>query len=290
MAPKIEAAVSKQARLRCEFSPEPLWLDVDVAQLRQVVMNLVVNASEAIGDREGAIVLRTEAAVCGDGELRDSVFDTPIPGGRYGRLEVSDTGCGMDEETAERVFDPFFTTKFLGRGLGLPAVQGIVHGHRGALRITTRPGAGTTVSVLFPLSDQPTSRAEEKSESGERRFGGTVLLVDDEEFVRDVGERMLRQAGFDVLVAKDGREAVELFTRQAAAIACVLLDLTMPRMDGEETLEALRAIRPAVRAIVSSGYTEQQVSRRFGDRRPAGFIQKPYRYAELIGKLREVLA
>ena len=255
-------------------------------------MNLITNASEAIGDRSGIISITTGAVDCDRAYLTESYLDEELPEGLYVSLEVADTGCGMDAETRAKLFDPFFTTKFTGRGLGLAAVLGIVRGHRGAIKIYSEPGKGTTFKVLFPAVDaEPRSVADRKPPDREAWRGeGTVLLVDDEEAIRALGKRMLERAGFDVLTANDGRDAVELYREHGDQIVCVILDLTMPQMDGEEAFREMRRIRSDVCVIVSSGYNEQEVTQRFVGKGLAGFIQKPYKFNRLLDQVRQALA
>jgi PAS domain S-box-containing protein len=286
MANILEVSVSKKATLRCHFTEGLPAVEADATQVRQVVMNLITNASEALGESAGVISISTGAMAYDRGYLLDSVSGTDLPAGRYVFLAVSDTGCGMDAGTQRRIFDPFFTTKFTGRGLGLAAVLGIVRGHGGSIKVLSQPGKGTTFTVLLPALDTPARPAEKAVAAPQPWHGdGTVLLVDDEAGVRRVGEEMLEVLGFRVLTAADGVEAVEVFRRHADAIACVILDLTMPRMNGEEAFRELRRIRGDVRVVLSSGYDEQDVTRRFFGEGPTGFVQKPYS----VDVLREVV-
>ncbi|MDF3066272.1 MAG: sensor histidine kinase response regulator [Polyangiaceae bacterium] len=286
----LRVSISKNAILKLSFAPNLPSVDADASQLRQVIMNLVINASEAIGERSGVITLCTGAMDCDRGYLSEAWLDEQLPEGMYVFIEVADTGSGMDAETRSRIFDPFFTTKFTGRGLGLAAVLGIVRGHRGAIKIYSEPGRGTTLKVLFPVSQRAPEREEGSLVRGIYEGRGTVLLVDDDESVRAVGRKMLERIGFAVVTAADGAEAIARFRERADDIICAIVDLTMPHVDGAETFRELRRMRPGVRVILSSGYNEQDVTQRFVGKGLAGFIQKPYQLSTLVSVLQEVLA
>ncbi len=298
----LEVSISKKVVLKYNFAENLPAFEGDVTQIRQIVLNLITNASEAIGDKSGIVSLTTGLMNCdrayldSAGTAMNSANDEPLEEGIYAYLEVADTGCGMDTETIEKVFDPFFTTKFTGRGLGMSAVQGIVRGHRGAIRVYSEVGKGTTIKILFRASDLPATETEtvlKGSESSgqvsEPGFSGTVLIADDEETVCAVGKQMLERLGFHVLTAADGREAVDVFSRHANEITCVLLDLTMPHMDGEKTFGQLRLLQPDITVVLCSGYNEGDATQRFMGKGLAGFIQKPYTLALLREKLVEVL-
>ena len=283
MTQMLEVSISKKAALRYFFYPELPPVEADITQLRQVIMNLITNASEALEDHSGIISVSTGVIECDQAYLAESFLDDNLKEGTYVYMEVSDTGCGMDAETIRKIFDPFFTTKFTGRGLGLAAVLGIVRGHKGAIKVYSEPGQGSTLKILLPAVEwTPEDRKKDQgSMTLSTSKGGTVLLVDDDPHVRTVGSHMLSRLGFRVLTATDGFEAVEVFRAEKEKIDCVLLDLTMPRMNGEEAFRELRRLKPDVRVILSSGYNEQEVIQRFSGKGLAGFIQKPYTLSKL---------
>lgn len=278
----LEISISKKCILRYEFIPGLPLIEADASQVRQIVMNLVINASEAIGDRSGVIAVSTGMMFCDKAYFSETYLDENLTEGLYVYLEVSDNGCGMSPETQAKIFDPFFTTKFTGRGLGLAAVLGIVRGHRGAVKVYSELGRGTTMKVLFPASEQQGANARIAPTSPVGwRTSGLALVVDDEESVRALARVMLEKMGFSVISAADGREAVEVFRQKADQIDLVLLDMTMPHLNGEETFREMRRIRSGVCTILSSGYNEQSATNRFAGKGLAGFIQKPYRYEGL---------
>ena len=299
MAHLLEASVSKKAVLTCDTVEGLPTFEGDATQIRQVIMNLITNASEAIGDNDGSIVLSTGLMTCDRAYLDDVAevlrpsLGTPLAEGQYVFLEVADTGCGMDNETIEKAFDPFFTTKFTGRGLGMSAVLGIVRGHKGALKIHSEVAKGTTCRVLFPAM-APTEKAivasrKTQAEATGWRGAGTILVADDEQAVLSVVRRMLEHMGFSVLTAPDGRRALEVFREHAEEIACVLLDLTMPHMDGTESFREMHRLHPGVKVILCSGYQEQDAIQRFDSEGLAGFIKKPFKVTELRSQLRQIM-
>ncbi len=286
----LDAIISKKAVRRYQLAPGLPRVEGDAAQVRQVVMNLFTNASDAIGDAGGVISATTGTMEADAGYLAQTFMGFDLPAGCYVFLEVTDTGCGMDEPTLQKIFDPFFTTKFTGRGLGLAALLGIVRGHKGAIRVNSEPGRGTSVKVLFPVADEPVeANIVRPVEADSWRGEGLVLVVDDEEIVRSTAERVLEALGFEVLLASDGREGLETFRSHADQVRVVLLDMTMPERDGRETFTALRRLRPDVRVILSSGYNEQEVTSAFAGEGLAGFIQKPYAPHQLAAVLRGIL-
>jgi two-component system, cell cycle sensor histidine kinase and response regulator CckA len=285
----LRTAVSKKVQLRLELPDELPLFEGDATQIRQVIMNLITNASDALGDLVGVIRIETGSFYADDAYLTHCMANVGVPSGDYVYVEVADTGCGMNSETLSHIFEPFFTTKFTGRGLGLAAVVGIVRGHGGTLRIDTHRGAGTSFRVLLPITDRPALTATEDSNDSEVLGSATVLVVDDEEAVRQAVTSILDSAGYLVLLASNGLEALELFQDAGEHIALVLLDMTMPVMDGEEPLLALRTVDPDVRVLLTSGYMEAETLGRFGDVGQVDFIQKPYQPASLMQKVARVL-
>ncbi len=290
----LRASVSKKAVLTFRRQEGLPPLEADASQIRQVVLNLVINASEALGKKSGYITLSTGAEYCGERELQEAeLADHPEPG-FYVFLEVSDTGMGMDRKIQRRIFEPFFSTKLKGRGLGLAAVLGIIRGHRGAVRIESSPGKGTIFRILFPALEieLPAAPGGEAVPAGARRQWqgeGTVLLAEDEESLRALGIRALKKLGLEVLAGADGGEAVELYRKHRQEIDLVILDLTMPVLDGREVLEIIRKINPAVRVVISSGHGEGELSADFDRRGLEGVLSKPYSLDRLRALLSRLL-
>ena len=286
----LEASISKKAELRLDLGEALPAVDGDPTQIRQVVMNLIVNASDALGDQPGTISVSTRVRDCTARDLRSHYTDEVPPSGRYVMLEVSDTGCGMDKETAERIFEPFFSTKFTGRGLGLAAVLGIVRGHRGTIQVSSKQGEGSRIRVLLPASgDRAAAGHGTQAAAPPANLTGLAMVVDDEPSVRTVAQRVLRRIGMRVITATDGVEAVELFRTHARDLTVVILDMTMPRMGGEEALRQMREIPSTARVILSSGFTEQDAAGHFDGLGLDGFIQKPYLPADLSSTVMRVL-
>jgi two-component system cell cycle sensor histidine kinase/response regulator CckA len=289
-AQMLQTIISRKIGIEC-YLPEDLpAVEADPAQMRQVAMNLITNAAEAIGDRAGAIRISTGAIYADRPDLWGAYFDDHLPAGEYVYLEVRDTGSGMDAETQAKIFDPFFTTKFTGRGLGLAAVLGIVRAHRGALRVASQMGQGSTFRLLFPSAGRPEeARVTPAASSAARQGRGTILVVDDEPGVRHVARLILEKSGYTVLTAYDGEEAIRIFGANAGEVTAILLDMTMPVMSGEDALAGLRKIRPAVPVVLCSGYSETEVASRFANQALAGFLKKPYEPAELVDAVRRAI-
>jgi CheY-like chemotaxis protein/putative methionine-R-sulfoxide reductase with GAF domain len=220
-----------------------------------------------------------------------------LAAGDYVFMEVDDSGPGMDQATQARMFEPFFTTKFTGRGLGLAAVQGIIRSHQGALRVWSAPQQGTRVRFWLPCSSDTHAHGDLTADQSARSTGmvdrapasNIILVIDDEDGVRNVAARLLKRAGWTVLTAADGRAGIDVFQAKAHAIGCVLLDLTMPHMSGEQVFHELRRIRPDVRIILCSGYSEENATSRFNQHELAGFLHKPFTPEELRNKIQRVL-
>jgi PAS domain S-box-containing protein len=291
MVELLQVSVSRKARLRCDLAPGLPPVEGDATQLRQVVMNLITNASDAVGESGGEIRIATGVVEVDDGYLHRAALPEPVAHGPHVFVEVGDNGCGMDAGTLGRIFDPFFSTKFSGRGLGLASVLGIVRSHRGAIQVESEPGRGSTFRVLLPAAGSAVAErpAPEAKADAKGSGGGIVLVVDDEASVRQVAQVVLERGGFEVLAAEDGRRGLEVFRGRAAEIAAVLLDMTMPDMSGDQVMAEMQVIRPDVRVILTSGFSRQDTMERFGASGLAGFIQKPYRPEDLLGKVREVL-
>ncbi len=286
----MEVSIHKNVVIKYHLAENLPAVEIDTAQIQQVILNLITNANEAIGEKSGVISFSTGIMHADRHYLDQTLTDKPLPEGRYVYFEVSDTGCGMDEQTMQHMFDPFFTTKFTGRGLGMSAVLGIVRGHQGAMRVYSELGKGTTFKVLLPVSEQAVAVEESIDHNDSSPLTGTILIVDDEETIREVAAMMLEEAGFDTMSANDGVEALEVYKQHGDRITGVLMDMTMPRMDGKECFRELRRINPDVKVVLSSGYNEQDATSRFVGQGLAGFIQKPYSPEALIDKMREVFA
>jgi PAS domain S-box-containing protein len=288
----VRTMISKKASLRVLLDPDLPSIRSDPSQIRQVIANLVTNASEALLEQPGEIKLRTRRVNITEGELPSLHPGQPLPAGSYLEIEVVDTGCGMDAATQAKIFDPFFTTKFHGRGLGLAAVLGIVRSHDGAIEVESALGCGSRFRVLLPCSGarslEPLQR--EQSRNLEWHFEGVVLVVDDEPSVRSLSKSILERVGAQVLTASDGDEALAQFAEHGRDIRAVLLDLTMPGAEIANVFRELAKDRPDLKIIVCSGYTWQDVEAALKGNRPAAFVRKPFTAAELIDVFQSVCA
>ena len=286
----IRVSISKKANLDLALTPHLPSVDADASQIRQVVMNLVINASEALGDRPGDIRLRTRLGRPeGSG---GAVHSFDLPPGDSVCIEISDTGHGMTPQTLARIFDPFFTTKFAGRGLGLAAVLGIIRAHHGALTVESTLGQGSTFRIYLPVTTRPLSPQSAHPlppRPAAARGSGTILIADDEPVVLATADALLRFNGYETVLANDGHEAVNQFRAQPHAFSAVLLDLTMPGLDGAEVLRAIRVINPGVRVLIMSGYSEQDVFARLRGLGEAAILRKPFTQQTLLTRIAEVI-
>lgn len=300
MSQLLETAVSKTAKISLQLEDDLPPIEAAATQIRQIVMNLITNASDALLGKKGDIRIETGRVMVDSTYLESLGMYSEASPGPHIYLQVADSGCGMNQETLNKIFDPFFTTKASGRGLGMAAVRGIVRSHRGAIDLQSRPRQGTTFKVLFPAATKSTTsqsllvadvaaaqQAALDSDRPTSAGAATILVIDDDVTIRAVTTITLEGAGFLVLTAEDGRQGLEMFRRRAAEIDAILLDLNMPEMSGEETYEALRKERRDIPIIASSGHSEAHARPRLP--RLAAYIQKPYQANRLIGTVRHVL-
>ena len=264
----------------------------DSSLLRQAIRNLVLNASEALSGRspQGTVTLRTGTVQLAPSDLTHAMLCNNQSAGDFVTLDICDTGCGMDQATLQRLFDPFFTTKPTSRGLGLAEVMGIMRAHQGVIFVTSQVGQGSVVRLAWPcLPDASTAPAPAQSakpaRSSKSQASITILVVDDEPSVLTIAQRFLTQSGYRVLTASDGKEGVDAFRSDPSAIDLVLMDLTMPKMDGVQAFREICQIRPEIPVIIASGYSEQDTLHRFGPDCPSGFLQKPYMRETLLKQI-----
>ncbi len=290
MSGLLKTSISKRSLLRLDLCSDLPTVLGNPTQIRQLVMNLAINASQAIGDRDGVIHVKTSpvkgGAFSATGSSRDSKED-------YIRLEVSDTGCGMTEEQKAKIFDPFFTTKPSGHGLGLAVVQGIVQSHNGAINVLSTSGKGTTFEVLFrrdgACRDVASPVSFDASANARAPGRGTVLFVEDEDPLRIATATALQKIGFSVISAADGPTALELFRAQAEDIGVVVLDLRLPGLPGQEVFRQIRAIKPEMKVMFTSAY-DAKTADALSDNCTLRFLQKPYRFSDLFTELHEALS
>jgi CheY-like chemotaxis protein/two-component sensor histidine kinase len=285
MGSLLDVSISKKVKIEYCLDENVPFILGDISQIRQVAMNLITNASEAIGDRPGVIAISIHDTQLKAGSLERTFPPGGLPPGRYVRLEVSDTGDGMDEETMQRIFDPLFTTKITGRGLGLASVLNAVQRHSGAVEVQSDAGVGTIFRIYFPVEERGVSPGD----GSEWHGYGTALVADDEEAIRDITSALLKRFGFQVITASDGLETVELYTENASEITLLLMDLNMPRLNGVEAALRIRHINPKAPVLFMSGYPREQIMERFGLQPHTGFIRKPFLCNELQDGVRAVL-
>ncbi len=293
----MNVSLPKNVRFETHLAPDPVYIDGDPGQIEQIVMNLIINGGDAIGDRQGVVSVEVSQVHMTPDALAPFGILTGVSlkPGYYALLCVTDNGCGMSAETRTRIFDPFFTTKFTGRGLGLSAVLGIIRSHDGGIAIESTEGAGTTFRVLLPILHNPASAAvpaeapPRDAEHETTQAKPLVLIIDDEHEIATMAQEMLTTGGYATLVEVNPVRALELYTERRTDIGMVLLDLTMPEMSGKEVVEALRAINPGVKIMISSGYTEDDVMKRLSTATVSGFIQKPYRLQSLLAMTKRIV-
>jgi two-component system, cell cycle sensor histidine kinase and response regulator CckA len=286
----LKVSISKKVDLDCHFGRALPLIEGDPTQMRQIVMNLIMNASESLEEAPGTIHVKTGVEHCDRRYLKSTYLDEDHEEGKYVYIEVQDNGKGMSPEVMKRIFEPFYSTKFTGRGLGLAAVLGIVRSHHGALKVESREKEGSIFKVLFPV---PRAQLEKNRKNEilvkKSNLQGTILVVDDEEAVRSFTMRALERAGYRVLLGKDGREGLEVFRDHFREIDLVLLDMTMPRMNGDEVFREMVKIDPNTKVLISSGYDRTQVTQNFSGPCYLGFIQKPYQPKKLLARLEQLL-
>lgn len=285
----LNMSIGKKVELQLDLAPSLPLVMADATQIGQVMMNLVINASEAIGDRTGRICVSTGVRSVKPLAQNPADLSHDLPEGDYVVFEVRDTGCGMDDATRRKIFEPFFTTKFTGRGLGLAAVLGIVRGHSGVIQVESEIGVGSTFRMLLPTNSGSTIESGTAEKPGSLRGEGAILVVDDDPLVCETASLMLRSLGFRVTGAADGDEALIRFRESPDSLRLVLLDLTMPKLDGEEVFRTIHALRPQLPVVLMSGFSEQEATARFAGAGLAGFLAKPFRLEELTSAVRVAL-
>lgn len=279
-----------EARLELHLKRDLPPIQGDPDQIYQAITNLLANATDSLDTAEsGLVMLRTSVVNAKRSTFEGAVLDADTREGRYVLVEVSDTGRGMDETTRDRMFEPFFSTKESGRGMGLAAVLGIVRAHRGAIKVFSRAGRGTTVEMLFPAIEELAPRVVDSAAYPSWEAFGIALVVDDEQLVRDVAAKVLQRQGFQVLTAANGREALDVLESRQGEIRLVLLDLTMPEMDGETVVREMRRFESDAKVLLMSGYREQSATQGLDGGQIAGFLHKPFRPNELVRKVQEIL-
>ncbi|TCO78425.1 hybrid sensor histidine kinase/response regulator [Chromatocurvus halotolerans] len=287
----LQVSIPRSCGLHYHFAPTLPAIRADATQIRQVLLNLIINAAEAIGpETSGIISVTTGSLDCDEDYLLDLFPNESLQPGTYVCLEVSDSGAGMDETTRKRIFDPFFTTKDTGRGLGLSAILGIVLGHGGSIKVYSEPGAGSSFKLLFPaLAEAADSMLTETAPANHWQGAGKVLVVEDEDLVLALAEQLFRRMGFEVITSTDGVEGLAAFREHHADLQLVFLDMNMPNMGGEEAFREMRRINASVPTLLCSGYNEQTAINRFAGKGLAGFIQKPYTYRTLSAVVKDVI-
>ncbi|MEX2262268.1 MAG: PAS domain S-box protein [Bryobacteraceae bacterium] len=285
----LRPSLPGHVQVELDLTPDLPLVDADPNEVRQIAVNLVTNAAEALSDTAGVVRISIRIEVFHEGDaFEDGHLIWGIQPGAYICLQVDDTGCGIEQANLDKIFDPFFSTKFLGRGLGLSAVSGIVRSHSGSLAVDSVPGKGSSFQVFLPIARQ-VEEAQAAPAAAAGKSGSLILVVDDEEVVRRTARASLERRGYTTLEAQNGEEAVARFRDRAAEVSLVLLDLTMPGISGAEVLARLREIRPDVRVVITSGFEESDAMQRLDANGVAAFIKKPYTSLSLFEKIRSLL-
>ncbi len=288
----FNVSLPKNVTLTTHLPSTPVYVNGDPSQIEQIIMNLIINGGEAVGEKRGVVSITLSAVTLGTEELArySRIAHTTMHEGSYASLEVTDSGIEMSQETLVKIFDPFFTTKFTGRGLGLSAMLGIVQGHKGGIAVESTEGGGTTFRIVLPSVAAP-APVQVSAAIGIRTqtMAATILVIDDEPNIAGMAVEMLETENYQTLVELNPLRGIELYKQRRSDIGAVLLDLTMPEMSGKEVVDALRAIDPGVKIIITSGYSQEEVTRKIGAAEVSGFIQKPYRLQTLLSIVQRVL-
>jgi nitrogen-specific signal transduction histidine kinase/CheY-like chemotaxis protein len=291
MVTMLKATINQNAVITLDRPTTLPAVSGDASQLRQIVMNLIINAAEAIGDAQGEVRISLYTTICTVGQPDTDHLGKTITPGYYLCLQVSDSGCGMDDETMRKIFEPFFSTKFAGRGLGMSAMLGIISAHQGAVQLTSQPGQGTTVTVYLPAQeDRPETTAVIRHAVPDTwQASGSILLAEDERQLLTLTTLMLQDFGFTVIAATNGKEALELYRQHAAEITLVMTDVGMPLMDGYELFHELKKEQPKLPIIISSGFGDTAITARIPREEIAGLVSKPYTFDQLQEVVRSVV-
>jgi two-component system, cell cycle sensor histidine kinase and response regulator CckA len=285
----IRTSIPRNVELEFRIAHDVQPVNADSTQLQQLIMNLVINAAEAIGNLPGTVELIVQPNRLTDIWSETAPQAEQLAPGDYVSIQVRDNGCGMDPETQERIFDPFFTTKFTGRGLGLAAANGIVRAHKGAIHVSSEVGIGSTFTVLLPVSREPIAAVPADEPSFTPRGIGTILVIDDDGGIRDLLRGSLERYGYTVLSAGNGKEGLDIYRGLSHSISMVILDLTMPKMSGEEAMGNIFAINPEAKILLTTGFNQSETARRFAGQRIAGFLPKPFTNSALANSVRKIL-
>ncbi|MGB0580807.1 MAG: hybrid sensor histidine kinase/response regulator [Limisphaerales bacterium] len=287
----LRVSISPEANLVTRACADALPIMGDRSQIGQVIVNLVLNASDALSGLPGTIEIETRLVTVGENYFQDAVLQPKLPVGRYCCLAISDTGAGMDKRTLERIFDPFFTTKFIGRGMGLPAALGIIRSHKGAIKVFSEVGAGTAIRIFLPISGVAAATPSlEKPNASEWTDSGLVLLVDDEEPVRRAAARFLRRMGYSIIEALNGMEGYERFMSNRSELRAVVMDLTMPGMDGGTLCAEILKVESKMPILLMSGYSRNEVMHRVDSPQDLPFMPKPFTYDVFRTQMENLLA